>query len=85
MALIPNSGMAVSVDAGSMKTIHPPDKTIISKRLAYWALNKTYGKTGITYMGPVYKTMKVTGGKAVLAFSETPNGLTAYDKTPGVI
>lgn len=80
MALIPNSGMAVSVDAGSMKTIHPPDKTIISKRLAYWALNKTYAKTGIAYMGPVYKTLKITGRKAVLAFSEIPNGLTAYDK-----
>jgi sialate O-acetylesterase len=80
MELIPNSGMVVSVDAGSMKTIHPPDKTIISKRLAYWALNKTYGKTGITYIGPVYKTLKVTGGKAILTFSEIPNGLTAYDK-----
>lgn len=80
MTLIPNSGMAVSVDAGSMKTIHPPDKTIISKRLAYWALNKTYGKTGIAFMGPVYKTLKVAGGKAVLGFDEIPNGLTAYDK-----
>jgi sialate O-acetylesterase len=80
MALIPNSGMAVSVDAGSMKTIHPPDKTIISKRLAYWALNKTYGKTGIAYMGPAYKALKVTGGKAILSFDEIPNGMTAYDK-----
>jgi sialate O-acetylesterase len=80
MVLIPNSGMVVSVDAGSMKTIHPPDKTIISKRLAYWALNKTYGKTGIAYIGPAYKTLKVTDGKAVLTFSEIPNGLTAYDK-----
>ena len=80
MGLIPNSGMAVSVDAGSMVTIHPPDKTIISKRLAYWALAKTYGKTGIAFMGPVYKSMKVADGKAVLSFDEIENGLTSYNQ-----
>jgi sialate O-acetylesterase len=80
MKLIPNSGMAVSVDVGSMTTIHPPDKTIISKRLAYWALSNTYGKQGIVFRGPVYKSLEITDGKAVLSFDEIPNGLTAYDK-----
>jgi sialate O-acetylesterase len=81
MNLIPNSGMVVSVDAGSMLTIHPPDKTIISKRLAYWALGNTYGKTGIAFKGPVYKSLKVTDGKAILSFDEIPNGLTTFGKT----
>lgn len=80
MNLIPNSGMVVSVDAGSQTTIHPPDKTIISKRLLYWALAKTYGKKGIAYMGPVYKSLKIADGKAVVSFDEIPTGLTAYDK-----
>ena len=80
MSLIPNSGMVVSVDAGSMVTIHPPDKTIISKRLAYWALAKTYGKTGIKYMGPVYKSLQIIDGKAILSFDEIENGFTSYDK-----
>ena len=59
---------------------HPPDKTIISKRLAYWALAKTYGKTGIKYMGPVYKSLQIIDGKAILTFDEIENGFTSYDK-----
>lgn len=80
MQLIPNSGMAVSVDAGSMTTIHPPDKTIISKRLLYWALAKTYNKKGVAYTGPVYQSLKIDDNKAVLSFDEIPTGLTAYNK-----
>lgn len=81
MKLIPNSGMVVSVDAGSRTTIHPPDKTIISKRLAYWALAKTYGKSGITFMGPVYKSLDIVNEKAIVSFDEIPNGLTAFGRT----
>ncbi|WP_316811850.1 sialate O-acetylesterase [Pedobacter heparinus] len=80
MQLIPNSGMAVSVDAGSQTTIHPPDKTIIAKRLLYWALAKTYGNKHIAYMGPVYKSLKVADGKVVVSFDKAPTGLTANDK-----
>lgn len=80
MTLIPNSGMVVSVDVGSQTTIHPPDKTIISKRLAYWAMANTYGKTGIAFMGPTYKSLKVTENKATLSFDNIPTGLTSYDK-----
>jgi len=80
MTLIPNSGMAVSVDAGSQATIHPPNKTIIAKRLAYWALAKTYGKEGIAFMGPIYKSLKITDDKAILSFDNIALGLTAYDQ-----
>lgn len=77
-AIIPNSGMVVSVDAGSLTTIHPPDKTIISKRLLYWALANTYGREGITYSGPIYKSLKINADKAIVAFDNIPLGLTAY-------
>ena len=77
-AIIPNSGMVVSVDAGSLTTIHPPDKTIISKRLLYWALAKTYGRVGITFSGPVYQSLKINADKAIVAFDNIPLGLTAY-------
>ncbi|MGF1923457.1 MAG: sialate O-acetylesterase [Bacteroidia bacterium] len=80
MQLIPNSGMVVSVDAGSQTTIHPPNKTIIAKRLAYWALAKTYGKEGIAYMGPVYHSLQIIEDKAIVSFDHTPLGLTAYDQ-----
>ncbi|TKC09894.1 sialate O-acetylesterase [Pedobacter polaris] len=80
MSLIENSGMVVSVDAGSQKTIHPPNKTIIAKRLAYWALAKNYNREAIAYLGPIYKSLKIEGEKAILNFEQIPLGLTAYDQ-----
>jgi sialate O-acetylesterase len=80
MAEIPNSGMAVTMDLGSEKSIHPPDKLPVSKRLAYWALANTYGKKGLNYQSPVYKSMKVTGSNAFINFDATPNGLTSFGK-----
>jgi sialate O-acetylesterase len=80
MKIIPNSGMVVSVDVGSISTIHPPDKTTISKRLVYWALNRTYGKSGIAYSSPMYQSMKTNGSKVELSFGNNSLGLTSYDQ-----
>ena len=84
MSKIPNSGMAVTMDIGSEKVIHPPDKLTISKRLAYWALANTYQKKGINFQSPVYKSLKITGGNAYVNFDFTPNGLTTFGKEPSV-
>ncbi len=78
--LIPNSGMVVCMDAGDQRTIHPANKMIISKRLAYWALTKTYGREGIVYQGPVYKSLTIVADTAKVAFSNALNGLTTYGK-----
>ena len=78
--LIANSGMVVTVDVGSHKTIHPPDKTTVSKRLAYWALANTYGKTGLAYRSPSYESVKVNGAKAILTFQDIPLGMTSYNE-----
>lgn len=75
MNLIPNSGMVVSVDAGSATTIHPPDKTTISKRLAYWALAKTYEKKGIRFQSPSLKTLTINANLAELTFEHAEHGL----------
>jgi len=84
MSQIPNSGMAVSVDVGSPNTIHPPDKTTISKRLSYWALAKTYGKKGIAYQSPQFKNMTIKGSAANLTFDNAENGFyTAADTVTG--
>ena len=81
LQLIPNAGMAVSLDAGAERSIHPPDKTIISKRLAYLALAKTYNRAGLSYASPYYTSMKVNGNAVTLHFDNAPNGLTTYGKT----
>lgn len=77
---IPNSGMAVSIDAGNEFTIHPEDKTIISKRLLYWALGDTYHQKGIAYKSPYYQSMEIKDGSAVISLTDAPNGFTSFDK-----
>lgn len=75
---IPHSGMVVSIDVGSSSTVHPPDKTTISKRLLYWALGDAYHKKGIAYKSPVYKQMKIKESNIALTFSHAPRGFTSY-------
>lgn len=76
MALIENSGMAVTLDIGDCEFIHAPEKRIIGERLAYWALAKDYGFEGISYSGPIYKEFKITEeGKIRVSFDYCPNGL----------
>lgn len=70
---IPNSGIAVTTDVGSNKTIHPPDKTAVANRLVNIALAKHYGKK-IPYLGPELKSFKVKGNSMYLKFGHA-NGL----------
>ena len=75
-----NSGMAISIDAGEEHNIHPANKTIVAKRLAYLALAKTYHKQGIAFSGPRYQSMQIKHDTVVVKFSETPLGMTSYGK-----
>lgn len=77
---IPNAGMAVAMDVGTQRGIHPPDKTTISKRLLYLALAKTYHKQGIVFSGPVYKSMKVDSSRINILFDFAENGLSSSGK-----
>lgn len=79
MDLIPNSGMASTMDVGMEKNIHYTNKTIPAHRLGYWALGKTYGIKGIGYNAPVLKEMIINGNKAVLSFNNAPY-LTSLEK-----
>ncbi|HEX2984808.1 MAG TPA: glycosyl hydrolase family 2, partial [Ignavibacteriales bacterium] len=62
-----NTGMAVTLDIGNPVNIHPANKVDVGGRLALWALAKDYGKS-VVYSGPLYKTMQVKDGAAVLTF-----------------
>ncbi len=73
---IPNTGMAVTMDiAGDVTDIHPKNKLDVGKRLAFWALDKTYGKSQGSFSGPVYKEMKVNGNSISLEFTYADGGL----------
>jgi len=79
---IPHTGMAVTVDIGNTKDIHPKNKQEVGRRLALWALTKDYGKKGIVYSGPLYDDMKVRGSKIELSFAHVGGGLVSRDGKP---
>jgi sialate O-acetylesterase len=72
---VPNVGMVVTMDIGDLNDIHPKNKQAVGKRLSLWALAKTYGKKGIIYSGPLYKSMKIEGNKIRVVFDYAQSGL----------
>ncbi len=72
--------MAVAIDAGEEHNIHPANKTIVARRLAYWALGKTYQKKGIAYNSPQLSSMVISNDTALIKFTNAPNGLTTFGK-----
>jgi sialate O-acetylesterase len=77
----PNTGMAVTMDIGELKDIHPKNKQDVGKRLALWALAKVYGQKQV-YSGPIYKSMTVEGQKIRLQFRHVGGGLVSSDGKP---
>ena len=73
---MPNTGMAVTMDIGDVKDIHPKNKQDVGRRLALWALAKVYGRD-VVYSGPIYKSMAVEGNKIRLQFDHVGGGLIA--------
>lgn len=71
-------GMAVVTDAADSTDIHPRNKRVAGERLALWALAGQYGRD-VACSGPLFKTMKVEGDKAILSFEYADDGL----MTPG--
>ena len=76
---VKNGGMAVTMDIGTEKDIHPKNKQDVAKRLSLWALSKTYNQKDIAYSGPIYKSFKSEGSKIRLQFNYTYGGLSATD------
>jgi hypothetical protein len=77
----PNTGMAVTIDIGEPLNVHPPDKQEVARRLALNALAKTYGRK-VIYSGPIYRSMRVDDGKAVICFELLQSPLASKDGRP---
>lgn len=75
----PKTGMAVTLDIGSLTTIHPPNKKAVGDRLARIALADQYGKK-IVPSGPLYKKNQISGDKLIVEFDNTGSGLSASDQ-----
>lgn len=79
----PKTGMAVIIDIGEEKDIHPKNKQDVGKRLALWAEKIAYGND-VVYSGPTYKSMRVEGNMAIIDFENIGGGLIAKgDKLEG--
>ena len=73
---LPATGLAVTIDVGDPKDVHPHRKAEVGQRLALWALGAAY-KQPIVYSGPLYQSMAVEGSKIRVRFSHTGSGLEA--------
>ena len=78
---IPKTGMVVVTDlVDDLSNIHPINKIDVAARLANLALSENYGKTGLTYKYPMYKSMKNEKDKIRVQFENADNGLISKDK-----
>ena len=72
---LPNTGMAVTMDIGDPRNIHPANKQDVGRRLALWALAKDYGKAELEYSGPLAASVKRSGASVRVRFTHA-DGLT---------
>ena len=70
--MVKNVGMAVLLDAGLEKGIHPSQKKIAGQRLARLAMVNTYGFNGVASQSPYYKDFEVKGDTVIVSFERAP-------------
>jgi len=75
---LPHAGMAVTIDIGDPKDVHPHNKAPLGERLTRMAMANVYGRT-LEYSGPVYESMKIAGNAIRLKFTHLGGGLVARD------
>jgi len=73
---VPHTGMAVAIDAGDPKLLHPPNKQEVGWRAALVARHMVYGEP-VAASGPTLKKAEWTDAKVVLTFDHAEGGLTA--------
>lgn len=72
---MPKTGMVVISDIGDIEDIHPRNKRDVGRRLANWALAKTYGHADIPFSGPLYRDFRVEENQIRLFFDFADSGL----------
>jgi sialate O-acetylesterase len=74
----PQTGMAVIIDIGDAKDIHPRNKVDVGHRLALWALANTYHHK-VAFSGPLFSSFSIEGDKIRVKFKHTAGGLKTSD------
>ena len=76
--IVPNTGMAVAIDVGERKDIHPKNKKPVGERLAKLAHKQVYGKN-VNARGPVPINCSFDGNRATIRFDFVGGGLKTRD------
>ena len=71
---VPKTGMAVTIDVGDPKDLHPHRKLEVGQRLALWAQGTIY-KEPIEYSGPLYESMRIDGSEIRVRLTHAGSGL----------
>jgi len=84
--IIPNSGLVCTNDAvypyeGTQ--IHPAQKQKVGQRLAYLALNKTYGMESVICESPSFKDMQVKGDTVMIHLNNEYGGVCCFEDIQG--
>lgn len=82
--IIPNSGIVCTEDLVypyEVEQIHPCQKRQVGERLAYQALNKTYGMKNLICESMTFKEMKIVGDTVKVHFD---NAFGAYNRFEGI-
>jgi sialate O-acetylesterase len=72
---LPKTAMAVAIDVGEWKDIHPFTKDVIGKRLALLARKIVYGETSLVASGPEPTSWRFDKSKVEIRFKHAAGGL----------
>ena len=72
-----HAGLAVTIDIGEPRNLHPGNKQDVAKRLARAAGHVIYGQ-GIATSGPAVRAASRRGGRIAVQFTDVERGLLAY-------
>ena len=66
---VPHTGMAVTIDIGNPKDVHPADKVDVGQRLALVARKIAYGES-LVHSGPLYEGIAIEGATVRVKFGD---------------
>ena len=73
-ARVPRSGLAVTIDLGDPKDVHPSGKRDVGLRLARLARRDVYGEA-IAAAGPTFRAAAYEGAAVLVTFAHADGGL----------
>jgi sialate O-acetylesterase len=79
---LPKTGMAITIDIGDAKNIHPTNKQEVGRRLSLWALGTVYGKDVPAISGPLPTSSLINSNTITVTFKHASGGLKTKDGGP---